>query len=204
MAIALLAVAAVVTAVGTLQAASAQSTQLKNQAIMAGYQKKVAERNQIVAQQNELMARQQASADAQDKRDQNKRQLGAIRSAYGSSGVDIAGSPMDVLEDSATMLEKDAKTTEYAGEVQARKGALEMLGYQDQAALLGMQSSSLNTEAGAVMTAGRLSALGSLFKGAGYAAMAGGGGGSTPDAKAWSNPDFAGGTQEEFGWAGNY
>lgn len=72
-----------------------------------------------VAQRNATVARQQASAEADDQRRENRRQLGSIRAAYGGSGIEMAGSPLDVLEDTTLEQELDVERIGYRGELRA-------------------------------------------------------------------------------------
>lgn len=147
------AVSGVVGAIGAIQAGNAQ-------AAASEYNARVSERNQAVAEQNRQIAVRTAEIDAEDKRRENRRQLGAIRAAYGSSGLEMAGSPLDVLEDSAIEMELDAQRIEYEGRMRSREGALQALGYSEDARLSRMQGK-------AAKTAGYIGAAGSLLGGVG-------------------------------------
>lgn len=116
---------------GVMQAAQAVTT--------AGNKAAVANYNRRIAQRNEQIALSQAENDAQDKRRQNIRQMGAIRAAYGGSGLDMAGSPLDVLTDTAMEQAYDVDKTEY-------KGRLRAMGYADRAAQFGMESDFYESE----------------------------------------------------------
>lgn len=149
------AISGVIGAFGAIQAGNAQ-------AAAGEYNAKVAERNNVIADQNRQIAVRQADIDAEDKRRENRRTLSAIRAAYGSSGLELAGSPLDVLEDSALESELDAQRIEYEGRVRNREGAIQMLGLQEQANLDRMGAKSART-------AGYINAAGAIAGGAGRA-----------------------------------
>ena len=95
-----------------------------------------ATRNAAIQQQNKLIAddtRRQnittAQVDADDKRRESRRTLAAMRAVYGNSGLQLTGTPLDVLYDSSLDLEVDAGRTEDEGRARNREGALQMLGY---------------------------------------------------------------------------
>lgn len=127
---------AVVGAMGAMQQGKAQSQ-------AANYTAQVADRNAKVA-------RQQAGVEQDDQRRENQRQLGAIRAAYGGSGVEMAGSPLDVLEDTAMEQELDVERIGYRGKLRA-------LGETDKAALA-------RAEGDNAKSAASISAAGSLLK----------------------------------------
>lgn len=72
-----------------------------------------------VAQRNAKIARNQAETDQEDQRRENRRQLGAMRAAYGASGLELSGSPLDVLADTAIEQELDVARIGYRGELRA-------------------------------------------------------------------------------------
>lgn len=78
-----------------------------------------ADYNARVSDRNAAIVRNQAAADQMDKAVEHRRQLGAIRSAYGASGIDPAGSPLDVLEDTAMEQELEIRDVGYEGELRA-------------------------------------------------------------------------------------
>ena len=124
---------------GGLMQARGAIEQGKAQAKAAEVSAQMAERDAEVVDQNRKLALVQADIDATDKRRQNRRTMGAIRAKYGASGVSMAGSPLDVLEDTATEQELDTERVRYEGRIRGREGALQMLGLQDQAKLDRMQ-----------------------------------------------------------------
>lgn len=149
------ALSGVIGAIGAIQSANAQ-------AAASEYNAKVSERNQVIADQNRKISVRQAEIDAEEKRRETRRTLSSIRAAYGSSGVELAGSPLDVLEDSAFEGEVDAARIEYEGRIRNREGAIQMLGLQEQASLDRMNARSARS-------AGYINAAGAIAGGAGRA-----------------------------------
>jgi hypothetical protein len=90
--------------------------------------KAAANYNVAIANRNAGIARQQAAADAESQQRDARHKLGAMRAAYGASGITAEGSPIDVLESSAAMAELDKQNILYKGELRA-------MGYADEAAL---------------------------------------------------------------------
>jgi len=126
----------VVGAMGAMQQGKAQSQ-------AANYQAQVADRNA-------KMSRSQAAVEQDDQRRENMRQLGAIRAAYGGTGIEMAGSPLDVLEDTSIEQELDVERIGYRGELRA-------LGETDKANLA-------RAEAENAKSAGAIGAVGSILK----------------------------------------
>lgn len=148
-------VSGAVSAIGAIQQGNAA-------AASAEYNAKVDERNRIIADQNRKLNVQQAEIDASDKRRENRRTLSTIRAAYGASGLDLAGSPLDVLEDSALELELDASRISYEGRARNREGGIQMQGFTESAALRHMEGK-------AAKSAGMISAFGYMVGSAGTA-----------------------------------
>lgn len=130
-------VSGVIGAIGSMQAANAQAAAANTQA--------------AIAERNKRTVLAQADAEAVDKTRENRRQLATVRAAYGASGIDLAGTPLDVLEDSASELQYDVSKIRYQGELRA-------IGYQDEAMLKRM-------EAKQAKASGPISAVGKLFGG---------------------------------------
>jgi hypothetical protein len=98
-------------------------------AISQGQQAKgAAEYNAAVANNNAIAARQQADANAAAQQRKARLTLGSMRAGYGAAGVGLEGSPMDVLEQSASMAELDRQNILYGG-------ALKAQGYESTAGL---------------------------------------------------------------------
>lgn len=113
-------IAAAASAIGTVVSVFGAISQGQQAADAARYDAQVAERNAVIA-------RQQAAADAQAQQRDARRRIGAARAAYGSAGVDLEGSPLDALEESAANAELDRQNILY-------RGRLREIGYTDQAA----------------------------------------------------------------------
>ncbi|MPZ43949.1 MAG: hypothetical protein GEV05_11180 [Betaproteobacteria bacterium] len=94
----------------------------------ASSQANAAKYNAQVAERNAQVSRAGAAADAQTLDRRARQRIGAARAAYGAAGVDLEGSPLDVLEQSAAEAEMDKMNILYKGELQA-------MGMQDTAAL---------------------------------------------------------------------
>lgn len=164
--IALLAASAAMSAVGAISAGNAASDQAKAAASAADFNRKVSERNQVIAGQKRQLILQQARVDAEDLRRDNARRQAEIRASYGASGLQLAGSPLDVLEDTALELETDVRRTEHQGQVAGYESALQILGMQDDAMLSGFERDSALRRAKSAKTAGMINAGGALLSGA--------------------------------------
>lgn len=147
----LTAVSGAVSAVGAIQQGNAAQA-------AANYNAKVHERNAIIADQDRRASVKQAQVDAEDKRRDNRRTLSTLRAAYGGSGLEMAGSPLDVLEDSALELELDASRIEYEGRVKNREGGIRSTQSRESATLSRMEGS-------AAKSASYISAFGYLASG---------------------------------------
>lgn len=111
-------------------------------------------------EENAILARRQAAEEERRFRIAAKKRIGTLRANIGGSGVTIEGSPLDVLEESAVNSELDALTIRHGGEVTAR-------GFLNKATLTRFAGKTARESA-------RLSAVGTLIKGAGAASLAGG------------------------------
>lgn len=125
------------------------------------YNAQIAERNKLIADQNRKQAINTANVEAEDKRRENRRVLSSIAAAYGSSGLTLEGSPLDVLEDTATEQALDVRRIEYEGRARAREGAIQMLELDEEATLRRMRKRSAR--------------IGSYFKAAGSVVRGAGG-----------------------------
>ena len=108
-------------------------------------------------------ARQAAQAQAEAHQRDVSRQLGQIRANYGASGVDIEGSPLDVLGESARMGELDRLTILNQGENQA-------IGLQNSARLDRYQATTKLVGGGLSATGTLLGGIAGAFGGAAGAA----------------------------------
>ena len=118
-----------------------------------------ADYNAKVSKQNADIALQQADVQAEQQRRQAKLQLGQMRANYGASGLQLEGSPMEVLEDSARQAELDNLTIKYNGKLKA-------MGFNNDATL--SQFEGENAKSNSYFQAG-----GTLLSGAANAASTG-------------------------------
>ena len=151
--VALAAIGGLASAVGAIQQGQAASA--------------AASANAQIAQRNATLARATAAQDAAAQDRQNRQRLGAIAANIGASGVAAAGTPIDILAESARQGELDKQTILFRGELRA-------LGFQDNAAL--ERNRGANARRTGFFRAG--SAL--LSAGSSVAGIVGGGGGGTP------------------------
>lgn len=96
-------------------------------------QAQAAEYQQRVAYNNSVLATKQAEFDEKRQRIKSKKELGAMRAAYGASGVQIDASALDVLEESAAAAEMDALNIRHGGQLRA-------IGYRNEAAMAGYEA----------------------------------------------------------------
>ena len=82
-------------------------------------QAKAYEFNAQVAEQNAIQAQLISAQQERQSRINSRRQLGEMRTGYGASGVNMEGSPMAVLAESAAAAEMDALNIKYGGESKA-------------------------------------------------------------------------------------
>lgn len=102
--------------------------------------------------QNAELSLKEAAEDERRIRIQERQQLGDMQANYSKSGITMEGSPLDVMQKSASNAELDALTVRH-------QGAIKAWGYQQQAWLdefEGQASSSLlpGKVAGSVFNAG--------------------------------------------------
>jgi hypothetical protein len=90
-------------------------------AISEGNAKKAAaDYNARMALNNAAQTRVQAAEEERRSRIMARKQIGSMRAGYAKSGVTMEGSPLDVLEESASTAELDALTIRHGGEVKAQ------------------------------------------------------------------------------------
>lgn len=146
-------------------AASAQATSAQMQSDMNNAA--VAERNKKFADQDRQLAVQTAQLATEDKDRENRRNLAALRAAYGASGLEMAGSPLDVLADTSIEMALDSRRTEYEGQVRNREGVVQMLSLEEEAA--NSRRSAKNAgKAGQIATVGSFFSMGAKAAGQAY------------------------------------
>jgi len=144
--------AAAAGAVGSVVGAAGAISQGQATANMARYNAQVAE-NEAVA------ARQQAAYEEERQRERAARLKSSTRAAIAKSGLDLEGSPLAVMEDTAVGAELDALAIRYSGSVAEARA-------RSQAAMDRMQGQAAKTasyfSAGASLLNGA-SALGRIY-----------------------------------------
>lgn len=84
--------------------------------------KKASEYNASISRQEAELARQSGALDAERQRKQTGKIVGTQKTQYGASGVELTGSPLDVMIETAAEGELDARIIEYNANVLAAKG----------------------------------------------------------------------------------
>lgn len=143
-------VSGVIGAVGAIQSANAQ-------AAASEYNAQIQERNSKISEQNRKFNVDTARIASEDKARENRRTLASMRAAYGASGLDLAGSPLEVLADASTEMALDERRVAYEGYTRNRDSQIEQIGYGEQATLNRMEGK-------AAKTSGYITALGYLTK----------------------------------------
>lgn len=115
-------------AVGSLQEGAANSA-----AALADAD--AAEANAITADQDRVQALRTAKIAKEDKARENRRTLASMRAAFGASGGDLMGSPIEVLEDTAAELSLDELRLEDEGRARNREGGLAIMNYKREAGM---------------------------------------------------------------------
>lgn len=108
-------------------------------ALYAGeQQRKAASYSADVAEQSARAAQEKAAYDEEMHRERIRKTLSTIRSLYGRSGVDMTGTPLLALEETAAQGEMDALAIRYGGDVAAAQK-------RSEAALYKMQGKAAQT-----------------------------------------------------------
>lgn len=144
----------VVGAVGAVQSGEANAAAAQTNSNIMTYNAQVADRNREAT----LLA---ADSDAQKQTRDNARQLGAIRVAYGASGLSMAGSPLEQLGDTAMQMQQDTDATLYKGQLKADAYTDEGNTDRMQAGLDLMQASNDRNAEGISMTSQLLGGISS-------------------------------------------
>lgn len=141
----------VIGAVGAMQEADATNQAAQYNASIQDYNRKVSERNKITTLQ-------QADAEAADLESKNRRTLSSIRAAYGASGLQLTGSTLDVMEDTAIEQQLDVSRVRY-------KGQLTAIGYDDEASNFAAKAQLERMKGESALQAGKIKAIGSVVSG---------------------------------------
>jgi hypothetical protein len=145
-------VGAGISAIGTMEAAQAQSAN-------ASYQAQVARNNAQIAQENSTMAIQSGEAQAAAQGQKARAQVGGIVAAQGANNVDVnTGSAANVRTSSQELANVDTRTI-------MSNAAKQSFGYQVAASSDTAQAGLDTQEASQAQTAGGIGSLGSFLSG---------------------------------------
>jgi len=125
---------------------------------------KAADYQAAVAKRNESIALNQGYSEFEDARAENRKRLASMRVAYGASGIDIAGSPLDVIEDQSAEMEYDAQKIKYSSKLRS-------MGYADEAKMATYTAKNARASAPLSAAGAFLSTAGSSLSSA-YSSMA--------------------------------
>jgi len=120
--------------------------------------------NASIARESAGMTEQAGALDAQRQRKQVSRVISAQKAQAGASGIELTGSPLDVMIESATEGELDAQIIEYNTKVRAR-GFMSQASYDDQLATT-QERAGLFKAGTTLLTSA--TQIGSQYYGAGY------------------------------------
>lgn len=172
------ALSAIGTGISTyMQSTSQAATSRQN----ASYAQQMALRNQQLANIAATQARAKGEYEAGLLRERQAKMLGKQRALYGSSGVDIYGSPMEVMAQTSAEYERDALNAiknanyeawryEQGGETSLIEGSAEAYRYNQEANIYGTRGTSALITAPIVAGSSILTAYGNygLAKEYGY------------------------------------
>lgn len=122
----------------------------------ARYQSAVQRNNAIMEENRATQERMKGDTEAAQKRREVARLIGAQRAGVGASGVEMSGSYLDVLTDSATQGALDVAMIRYNAETRARD-------YEFSASNLRAQSALTLAEGRNAKSASRIGAFGTLL-----------------------------------------
>lgn len=149
------------TLIGGLTKAQGQEQQAQAESEMYQYQSGVAQMNQKIALQNADYARYAGEVEAQQSGMQARFQIGQTRATQGASGLDVgSGSALRVQESEHTT------AVENMGLIRSN-AAKAAYGYEVEAVQAGAQSTLDQMAASKSLTAGKISAAGTLIGTAG-------------------------------------
>lgn len=151
---------------GGVMGAMGASAGASGAASASTYNARVYERQAQIAERNKQIALDKAGVAATDQKYKNRAVQGQIRAAYGSSGLSVDGSPLDVLEATSIEQNLDVEKILYSGQ-------LEAIGEQDKADSYRMQAQLAYMGSSSALVAGEYGMATSLISGVGGAAQAG-------------------------------
>ena len=149
-------VAGAVAAVGAIASIAGTYTSMQAQKKQGESQEQWNQYNAAVAERDAESARQSAQYEADLKRREGEKLLGRQRALFGKAGVTFEGSPLLLMEETASDIEMDALMIERTGKLTSQR-------YQSEATLSRMKGASAKR-------AGYYGAGTTLLTGAGRAA----------------------------------
>lgn len=149
----------ILTGVGAIASAYGAYQQGQLQAAAAAQQAKAMEQQARLYEMQALDAQNRAAREAALLREQGERIKGQQRAVMGASGVQLAGSPMDVIMDTQRSIEIDVATIKQGG-------AREAWGYSTQAWAERAQAQQTAFAGSVAKQQGRIGAFGNLLTGA--------------------------------------
>lgn len=142
-----------ISAIGMVATVGGQIFQGVGAANQAAAQYEASQFNAKMARQNAALTRRQTVEEERRVRLYGAKDLGDIRSSYGASGVALEGSALDVLQESARNVERDALNVRHQGEMQAQ--------------IYDLEANAAISSGRAARTQGALSVAGTLLGGIG-------------------------------------
>lgn len=159
--LALVAAAGAASAFGAVQAGNAQKAAASRQA-------QIDQQNADVAAQDRITNIKTAQLNQADKARSDQKQTASLLAAYGSSGLELAGSPLDVIASTTQDMALDERRIGFQGDVQGRNDALKIIGYDnaaDTATAAGQQAQTAGyIGAGADLLGGAAKVAGGVSK----------------------------------------
>ena len=131
----LMAAGTAVSVVGSLEQAAGAREMGEANARAAEYQAQLSQRDATQQQLNALNIAQQTRLDAAEARQEAVRFRARMRASYGASGVEMAGTPLDVLADTATEQELQARRIENEGRTRMYETGLKSQGFEEEGVL---------------------------------------------------------------------
>lgn len=138
-----LSIVAGVSAFASLFGAKKSSDRRKEEARAA---QQAAEYNARMAEENRQEAIRQGQEQARRQRIATRKQIGTMRAQYAASGVELTGSPLDAIEESAAAGELEAAEYEYSSLLQARRYGQERDLETQRASLMKKRASSSSAD----------------------------------------------------------
>lgn len=111
----------------------------KDRAGMASYNALIARQNADLALQKQELQKTQTRIAEKRQREENRKFLSAQRSLYGKAGVQMEGTPLLTLQDTAMEGELDALAIRYAGSIEEANIVAQGSAYRQEAQLAKMR-----------------------------------------------------------------